>query len=238
MGLLGKFRGRRGDEDEDKGDLDVDDEARDDDDSSSTGLIGRMRQKLKRSSDGAGDDDDDLNDSLDDGGGSPGMFGRIRRKFKPGNNDEDDDDEPGLAAENIAGAGDTPAIPVTVTPPPTDASASVGGDDNKPAQAPGGTPAQGGNPTAVYIVDGPESGGASPDATGSEEGWNEPKQDGAEKAGSGEAGDSGMNLADIFETEEEVDEAFQDLVDSVGEIAASDLATQLQDLMASLDKGR
>ncbi len=45
---------------------------------------------------------------------------------------------------------------------------------------------------------------------------------------------SGIDIANIFQEEEEVDEAYQELVNSVGEIGALDLASQLQELMTSL----
>ena len=74
MGLLGKLKGKRDDDD----DLDgLDEESFDDDDGPSTGLLGRMRQKLRRSraADDAGADDPGgpLRPAL-----SCGMRGRVR----------------------------------------------------------------------------------------------------------------------------------------------------------------
>ena len=80
-------------------------------------------------------------------------------------------------------------------------------------------------------------GGASPEATGESEGGEAPKQDTAEKAGAAGDGGSGLDISDLFDVEAEADEAYQDLVASVDEVAASDLAAELRDLMSSLDKG-
>lgn len=78
----------------------------------------------------------------------------------------------------------------------------------------------------MYIVDSPA------DETGESKGEDAKETD----AGENDAkGGSGLDLADLFEAEEEVDEAFQDLVASAGDVAASDLATQLQEIMASLN---
>lgn len=254
MAILGRLRGKRDDDD----DLDeLDDESLDDDEESSPGLLGRMRMKLKRS---AGDDEDDLDDLLDDeGGGSPGLLGRMRRKLMKGG-DEDDEDDSGAqppAPERSTGDGGGSAVPVNVVAEPsagaveaTDA-ANVSPDDasNTASNAAPGKPPEGGAtpnaqpnadspagaPTAVYIVDGPEGGGdeqAGPNTANeadTQANTGDPKPDSP-----GEVG-SGLDLMDIFEEEEEVDEAFQDLVNSVGEITASDLATQLQEIMSSLD---
>ena len=108
---------------------------------------------------------------------------------------------------------------------------TAGDGDDQPA------PAQEGSPTAVHIVDGPEDGGAPPDAAGTAEEGDAQEQDTAANDGSGGDGGSRLDLSGIFETEKVVDEAFQDLVASVGEVTASDLATQLRELMSSLDKG-
>ncbi|PKB65008.1 MAG: hypothetical protein BZY80_01460 [SAR202 cluster bacterium Io17-Chloro-G2] len=232
MGLLGKFKGKRDDDDNDD-DLDGLDEESFDDDEPSTGLLGRMRQKLKPSGsdddDGEEDDTDGLSD--EDDGSSSGIFGRMRRKFKrDADDDGEDDDELDMESGDPVGGGDAPAVPVSVTPPPFDTPATTNDGENKVDQAPGEAP------TAVSIVGGPE-GGEPPDATGGPMEGNAENQDTAAKGGSDGGAGSGLDLSDIFESEEQVDEAFKDLVDSVGDIGASELATQLRDLMVSLDKG-
>jgi hypothetical protein len=84
----------------------------------------------------------------------------------------------------------------------------------------------------VYIVDSPA------DETGESKGEDAKETDAGEKDAAPEndaKGGSSLDLADLFEAEEEVDEAFQDLVASAGDVVASDLATQLQEIMASLN---
>lgn len=241
MGLLDKLKGKRGGGDDD--DLDELDEESLEDEGSSPGLLGRMRRKINLS--GRDDDDgdgDDLENPLDeDDGGSSGIFGRMRRKLKRDKDDEDEDEDEG---------GDPLPIPVTVTSPPAGAAIAAFDGETQPAEEQGGgqtteaspEPAtQEGTPTPVYIVDTPDGESAAPVATDEPEGEDAQEKDAAPDAGteggSGGDGGSGLDLTGLFESEKEVDEAFQDLVDSVEEISASDLATQLQEIMASLNKG-
>ena len=260
MGLLDKLRGKRGGgDDDDNDDLDeLEEESLDDDEGSSGGLLGRMRQKISRSrKDDEDEDEDDEDDDDGDGdgdgdgeddGGSSGILGRMRRKLKRGNED-DEEDEDELAPSPAETAGDGTPIPVTVISPPPDAADE---GETPTLDTPGGgqtseastEPAlQGAAATAGYIVDTPDGNGAEADVAGESAGEssggdaqeeNAAPDEGA-KGGSDGNGGSGLDLADLFETEEEVDEAFQDLVDSVGDVAASDLATQLQEILASLN---
>ena len=45
-----------------------------------------------------------------------------------------------------------------------------------------------------------------------------------------------LDLKEIFEVKEEVDEAFKDLADSMENVAAADLAKDLRDFLAELEK--
>ena len=249
MGLLDKLRGKRGGgDDDDNDDLDeLEEESLDDDEGSSGGLLGRMRQKISRSRKDDEDEDEDDGD-----GGSSGILGRMRRKLKRGNEDDEEDDEEDedeLAPSPAETAGDGTPIPVTVISPPPDAADE---GETPTLDTPGGgqtseastEPAlQGAAATTGYIVDTPDGNGAEADvageSAGESSGGDAQEEDAAPdegaKGGSDGNGGSGLDLADLFETEEEVDEAFQDLVDSVGDVAASDLATQLQEILASLN---
>ena len=92
----------------------------------------------------------------------------------------------------------------------------------------------------MYIVDGPEGDDAAPEENDEPVEEDAPKKDTAPESGaeggSGGKGVSSLDLSGLFENTEEVDEAFKDLVDSVGDVAASDLAIQLQELLSSLEK--
>ena len=183
--------------------------------------------------------------------------GLLRKNWEDDEDDEnyeddeedDEEDEDELAPSPAETAGDGTPIPVTVISPPPDAADE---GETPTLDTPGGgqtseastEPAlQGAAATAGYIVDTPDGNGAEADvageSAGESSGGDAQEEDAAPdegaKGGSDGNGGSGLDLADLFETEEEVDEAFQDLVDSVGDVAASDLATQLQEILASLN---
>ena len=72
-----------------------------------------------------------------------------------------------------------------------------------------------------------------PDSDGETEEPEEPEgqEDAQEDTGKG----LGLSLKDIFEDEEEVDETLRDLADSLEEIEAADLASELADFLNEME---
>ena len=67
----------------------------------------------------------------------------------------------------------------------------------------------------------------------SDEGTEEPEEAGGEQEKTGEG--LALSLKDIFEDEIEVDEALKDLADSMEEVAAADLASELTDFLQDME---
>ena len=255
LGLLGRMRlklKRSGDGagDGDDGDDDDRDDPLDEDDGGSSGIFGRLRRKFKRDNDD-GDEDDDALGLASVGSAGGGDTPPVPVTAAPSPLDApvagvDGEDQPaeteggGQPPLASAAGGDTPSVPVAAVDG-ENRPAETQGANQPPLASPEPTTDEG-PPTGVFALDDPEEGDAAPETTGVSGGEAAQEQDtaanGDSKSGSGGDGESRLNLSDLFDTEEEIDEAFKDLVDSMEEVAASELVTQLRDLMSSLDKGR
>jgi hypothetical protein len=211
-----------------------------------TGILGKLRRKK-------GDDDDfDDEDDVQDEGSSPdsgpdndedgddddaptggGLFGRLKSKIKRSYSDDDDDLEAAAEAES---AGPSVAK-VDGTGAPNDdngddTDAEAVGDTSESSNGPSAGENSSASPSAVYIADGPDGQPAPGGPGGGEAAAKEPSFG----SGAEDAGGTGLDLMGIFEHAEEVDEAFKDLADSVEDVAADDLANDLRELLAHLQK--
>jgi hypothetical protein len=228
MGLLGKIIKRRGAEDAE--DLDFEDEAvdsldmPDEEGGSSAGIMGRVLTWRGKGSSKDTDEDEDRDEDEDADETDSDEY--------PSNSDAADtpDEDPPVQVVRLEGIPDVHPV----------------GDSNTnmaPGPEPGAAPGSGGSAGA--------SAGKEPAADSSLEDDNNAAEsaidegDDAEgdanaegddnKEGDAGVADLGLSLEDIFGEEEEVNEALRDLADFVDEIAAKDLASELQEFLEDLE---
>ena len=192
------------------------------------------------------DFEDEAVDSLDmpdeEGGSSAGIMGRVLTwRGKGSSKDTDEDETDSDEYPSNSDAADTPDEdpPVQVVRLEGIPDVHPVGDSNTnmaPGPEPGAAPGSGGSAGA--------SAGKEPAADSSLEDGNNAAESAidegddaegdANKKGDAGVADLGLSLEDIF-GEEEVNEALRDLADFVDEIAAKDLASELQEFLEDLE---
>ena len=226
------------------------------------GLIGKLTKRGVTNVDDEDDDDlapDDGLESVDSepdaGGLKPGLLGRIRglSNFRKSNDDSDDDDDDmdpkDLVVEenevSDAGSGqgageDADAEPAAEENLPDVQAVRLEGvpdvrvvGDSSGAAAPSG-PQPGNAPSAVG-GNGASGGESAPDQGEANAGQPAQNQNDTKSEPTGSNEGVGLSLKDIFEEEEEIDEALRDLAESMEDVPAQEIADDLRAFLEELE---
>ena len=210
MGILSKFVRRGGDDDDDELDLEEDGPDQpasgDEDERGGGGFLSRFRNRGNK-----GDEDDE--EAWEDPEDMPPPASR-------GQEDEEGPEEPAVQVVRLEGVPDVHPV----------GGGGDGGMTPPPQNTPSPGPSRGGQSPAPS--DDAASEAQSPlDDTPSPDIPEEP----AEKDSADQKG-LGISLKDIFEEEIEVDETLRDLAESMDDIPVGQLAEELREFLADLEK--
>ncbi|MCI0845603.1 MAG: hypothetical protein J4N33_00655 [Chloroflexi bacterium] len=235
MGLLGKIIKRQSAEDAE--DLDFEEELvdsldmPDEESGSSTGILGKvLKWRGKGDSEDADEDEDEEPDEIED-------------TDEREDADETDSDEYPSNADAAGTAEEDPPVQVVRLEGIPDVHPV--GDSNTnmtPGPGPGAAAGAGGSagasagqdPAADSSLEDGNNAAESPIAEVDDAEGDDTKE-GDSKQGGASVPDLGISLEDIFGEEEEVDEALRDLADFVEDVAAKDLASDLQEFLEELE---
>ena len=216
MGILSKFVKRGGDDDDDELDLEEDGPDQpasgDEDERGGGGLLGWIRNRGNK-----GDEDDE--EAWEDPDDMPPAAPREQA-------DEEDPEEPAVQVVRLEGVPDVHPV----------GGESGMGITPAPQNAPSPGPSQGGQSTAPS-ADAASETQSPPEDTASLDIPEEPvEEDSNAEEDSTDKKGLGISLKDIFEEEIEVDETLRDLAESMDDVPVGQLAEELREFLAELEK--
>ena len=188
---------------------------------------------LESDPDPGNEDDLGSEDSEDkDAGGGPGLFSKFLRKRKGNDQDDEDPQEDATEDEDLPDPDDAPPVQRVQIEGVADVR-PVGGAPG--SLAPVTQPVEGGQAESPPATENSPQEQQESDENDDTAGEDSPQDDTDSDDDKDESG-LGFSLKDLFEEAVEVDEALKDLADSQEPVAAADLARELREFLAELER--